>query len=268
MKGIINTSKLRPTWQILTQSVTRKGQRTLGQPATSRGSTQCQTTPSGATSPFRAARNFLQNFSAADSDGEHPSIDPDSALSQQQKLELLERLLRERLATREAAAAPQTLHDADYAAWEGLWLGIATMQSDLGRAEAAEQTVRMMITLRQDTTNLSFLHSLAGMLLARGEYAEAERIEKEVKPWLDGRLGRDSPQALNARRMITAAVWKQGTAGGGGGGVGGAGGDYRWGDGRGGATAELRRELRGEEHSGVIDLRNEVKSGILVLAIR
>ncbi|KAK3333055.1 hypothetical protein B0T19DRAFT_115559 [Cercophora scortea] len=161
--------------------------------------------------PFTAARNFLQNFSLDEEN--HLSINPDTDLSHQAKLELLERLLRERLATKEADVAPQTLHETDYPAWERLYLAIVTMQKELGRAAEAEQTLRMMIENRRDKTNLSFLHSLASMLLARGEYAEAERMEREVVGWLDGRLGRGSPQALNARRIVAEAVWKQGRRG-------------------------------------------------------
>ena len=50
------------------------------------------------------------------------------------------------------------------------------------------------------------------MLFARGEYAEAEGIEKEVRVWLEGKLGKDCPQALGASRIIAQAIWKQGLA--------------------------------------------------------
>ncbi|KAK4044835.1 hypothetical protein C8A01DRAFT_31021 [Parachaetomium inaequale] len=68
----------------------------------------------------------------------------------------------------------------------------------------------MVIERRQDRSNLSHSHSLAGVLLETGRYEEAEREETAVRDWLDGRLGRESPQALGARRVVAEAVWRQG----------------------------------------------------------
>ncbi len=157
--------------------------------------------------PFVVGRNFLLNFSAEEI--EQLPIDPDSALEKDQKLELLDELLHKRLAAQDSAAAPNTFYDVDYAGWDKLWLGIFTMQQELGRPEA-EPTMRMMCDRRKDNANLSHFHTLAGLLLARGEYAEAEGMEKDVKVWLEEKIGKDCPQALGAWRIIAQAVWKQG----------------------------------------------------------
>ncbi|RYP78638.1 hypothetical protein DL769_003134 [Monosporascus sp. CRB-8-3] len=156
---------------------------------------------------FCAARNFLQNFSPEEID--QLQIDPESTLEKRAKIELLARLLGELLKKREAEAAPKTYYDADFVGWDRLWLAVYTMQDELGDPEA-ERTLRMLCDRRKDKTNLSHQHTLAGLLLDRGKYAESEEMEKEVKAWLDDRLGRDSPQALSARRIITQALWKQG----------------------------------------------------------
>ncbi|RYO94513.1 hypothetical protein DL764_007832 [Monosporascus ibericus] len=156
---------------------------------------------------FCAARNFLQSFSPEEID--QLPIDPESTLEKRAKIELLAKLLRELFKKREAEAAPKTYYDADFVGWDNLWLAIYTMQDELGDPEA-EKTLRMLYDRRKDKTNLSHQHTLAGLLLNRGKYPESEEMEKEVKTWLDDRLGMESPQALSARRIIAQALWKQG----------------------------------------------------------
>ncbi|RYP59118.1 hypothetical protein DL770_010281 [Monosporascus sp. CRB-9-2] len=156
---------------------------------------------------FCAGRNFLQSFSPEEID--QLPIDPESTLEKRAKIELLAKLLRELLKKREAEAAPRTYYDEDFVGWDRLWLAIYTMQDELGDPDA-ERTLRMLYDRRKDKTNLSHQHTLAGLLLNRGKYAESEEMEKEVKTWLDDRLGMDSPQALSARRIIIQALWKQG----------------------------------------------------------
>ncbi|AEO70430.1 2af7a199-4405-43fb-abde-30e69e36a884 [Thermothielavioides terrestris] len=159
--------------------------------------------------PFTVGRNFLSLFGADEQPP--PSFDDaqSGALSKTEKLQLLLKILRERLATKEADAAPQTFYDVDYEAWNKTWLAIAGIQHELGDA-AEEETLRMLIERRKDPSNLSHLHSLCGVLLNQGRYREAETSEVAVREWLDGKLGRESPQALAARRMIAQAVWMQG----------------------------------------------------------
>ncbi|EON63811.1 hypothetical protein W97_03039 [Coniosporium apollinis CBS 100218] len=155
---------------------------------------------------FVVGRNFLQCFSA----DEIARLPLDSTLSKDGKLELLLQLLQEKLFSRDAAAAPQTLYDVDYAAWDKLLLGMCTMQGQLGQSAEAEKTIRSLVDRRKDRTNLSHLHSLSGLLAEQGKHAEAEETEMPVKLWLDERLGKDSPQALGSRRIIAKAMWKQG----------------------------------------------------------
>lgn len=155
---------------------------------------------------FVTGRSFLQCFSA----DEIARLPLDSTLSKSGKLELLLKLLREKLSSQDAAAAPQTPYDVNYEAWDKLLLGIYTMQGQLGQSADAEKTIRMLVDRRKDKTNLSHLHSLSGLLDEQGKYAEAEETEEPVKLWLDERLGKDSPQALGSRRIIVRAIWKQG----------------------------------------------------------
>ena len=157
--------------------------------------------------PFTTARNFFQSFSSEEID--RLPIDPDSTLEKHSKLETLIKLLRELLAKKEAESSPKSFYDVDFAGWDRLWLAIYTLQDQLEDPEA-EGTLRMLCDRRKDKTNLSHQHTLAGLLLDRGKFAEAEALEKGVKEWLDGQLGKDSPQALSARRIIAQAQWKQG----------------------------------------------------------
>jgi hypothetical protein len=157
--------------------------------------------------PFTLSRNFLSNY--AEEEIRDLPIDGDSKLPKNKRLELLDDLLKERLTAKNNAAAPKTFYDVDYPGWDRLWLGISSIQQELGLPEA-EQTLRMMCERRKDKSNLSHFHNLAGLLLAKGEYHEAETTETEVKVWLESKLGKDSPQALGAGRILVEAVWKQG----------------------------------------------------------
>ncbi len=157
--------------------------------------------------PFTVARNFLSNYT--DSEISSLPIDPESTLPKERKLRILEELLIDRLTAKDAAAAPETFYDEDYVMWDRLWLGRFNIQQELGRPEA-EDTIRMLCERRRDKENLSHFHTLAGMLLARGRYEEAEKMEVGVKAWLESKLGRDCPQALGAWRIIVQAIWKQG----------------------------------------------------------
>lgn len=158
---------------------------------------------------YCVSRNFLRNFS--EQELEQLPIDPDSAVSNKEKLKHLLQLLQEKLAKEEATAAPQALQKIDYTRWNRLWQGIYTMQSELG-LPAADQTIRMIVDKEPDKSNMLPLHMLADHLIKIRKYAEAEETERPVCAWMDAheRLGRDSPQAINARRIITRALWMQG----------------------------------------------------------
>jgi hypothetical protein len=155
---------------------------------------------------YVVGRNFLQCFSA----DEIKLLPFDDSPSKSDRLELLLRLLREKLSSEDAAAAPQTVYDVNYDAWEKLLLAIYTIQMQQDRHADTEQTIRTLVERRKDKSNLSHFHSLSGLLCNQGRYTEAEETEISVKRWLDEYLGKDSPQALGSRRIIAQSVWKQG----------------------------------------------------------
>jgi hypothetical protein len=75
--------------------------------------------------PYTVGRNFLSLFEPGE---QQPSFDDgseNSALSRTDKLQLLLKLLRERLAGKDAEAAPRSFYDVDYQAWDRTWLAIA-----------------------------------------------------------------------------------------------------------------------------------------------
>ena len=84
----------------------------------------------------------------------------------------------------------------------------------------AENTVRGMVAKCPGKPelvsggNLVAMHMLGAMLVNTGKYQEAERVEKEVLAYVESRpfLGRDSPQSISARRIVSRAVWGQGVS--------------------------------------------------------
>ena len=134
----------------------------------------------------------------------------DSSLSNDEKHELLLKLPREKLEAEDKAAGPQTLYDINHRAWDKIQLGIVTMQGQLDQLSDQEATVRLLISARTDPTNLSHFYNLSSILLQQEKYAEAEGTALPVKDWLDGKLGKESPQALGSRTAIAQAVWKWG----------------------------------------------------------
>lgn len=159
---------------------------------------------------YCTARSFLGNFS--DRELEQLPIERDSTDDHRTKLQLLLRLLREKLAQEEAAASPpQSLHETDYKRWHSLWQGVYVMEDKLDLPEA-EQTVRMLVARMPDQSGVGPPHMLADHLVRIGKYEEAEDTERPVCAWMDAlpQLGKDSPQAINARRIIVRALWGQG----------------------------------------------------------
>ncbi|KAF7347334.1 putative tetratricopeptide tpr repeat protein [Mycena venus] len=69
-----------------------------------------------------------------------------------------------------------------------------------------------MLETSKGNHRLSWLNMLAAFKLQHGEYAEAERLEREVLPWMQTheRLGKGSLQALGTTRRIIETMWKQG----------------------------------------------------------
>jgi hypothetical protein len=159
---------------------------------------------------YSSARKYLDNFSQY----ELPQlpIGPNSADKPTAKLQLLLRLLQEKLTKDEAEAAtspPNFLHGANCTRWYDLWQAIYTIQSAAGFLEAAGVTARMLVVWRpDDSTDVRPRHLLAEHLVAVSEYAEVEETAQPVCAWMNAqpRLDKGSPQAISARRVIARAL--------------------------------------------------------------
>ncbi|KAI1756193.1 hypothetical protein F4782DRAFT_485157 [Xylaria castorea] len=153
--------------------------------------------------PYTVARNFLNAFTTEELSV--IPIDPDSTESKEEKLRFLSTWLDKKMAEQEA---PSSVHNVS---WEPLMIGLVSVRWELGDLGGAEEIARLMVERRKDG-NPQYLHQLAGILLDRGQYAEAESTERKVQPWLIEKLGKDSPQALSATRIIVLSMWKQGVS--------------------------------------------------------
>ncbi|KAH8895332.1 hypothetical protein GQ53DRAFT_779458 [Thozetella sp. PMI_491] len=134
---------------------------------------------------YCTARNFLDNFSEPELAA--LPIPHNKANGYREKVGLLLALHRAQLTREEAAASPpQSLYETNH---KGLY-------------KLAEQTVRMLVERRPDKNNVVPPHMLAEDLLKTGRYKEAEDTGRPVCAWMDARpsLGKESPQAINARR--------------------------------------------------------------------
>ncbi|KAK3315941.1 hypothetical protein B0H66DRAFT_560003 [Apodospora peruviana] len=156
------------------------------------------------------ARNFLDNFT--EQELASLPIDPDSTSPNEEKFSLLLHLFQEKFAkfAKEETTPPRT--PDDHNRWSRLLQAIYTMQSELGQIDEAGKTIHLIVDNRSDRSNLAPMHMLADHLFREGKYAEAEATERPVCAWMDAheKLGRDSPQAINARRIIARALWNQG----------------------------------------------------------
>ncbi|KJZ79922.1 hypothetical protein HIM_00636 [Hirsutella minnesotensis 3608] len=70
----------------------------------------------------------------------------------------------------------------------------------------------MALDKPENKDSISYKHMLVSALVNNGKYAEALDLAGPVLKSLDERLGKDSPQALSPRRMITGALCDQGPA--------------------------------------------------------
>jgi hypothetical protein len=160
---------------------------------------------------YPTARSFLGNFS--DEELAKLPIDPNSTADKESKLHLLLRLLGEKLAQEEAVTTPPgSLSETDHKKWYNLNAGIYSMQRELDLPEA-EQTVRMLVSREvSEPDNMVTKHMLAAYLAGHGKGEEAEKTELPVLSWMEAhpKLGRDSPQAIGARRILLQALSGQG----------------------------------------------------------
>ena len=157
----------------------------------------------------KVGRNFLQCYT----EPEISKMTFDEGLPDEGKLKLLRHILNQTLAEREAQSAPTSFHDADYHAWLTLKFALSTMERYLGNTAAEESIMREAYENGPDgKKNMSALHSLSNIMENRGKFAEAERMAREVLPFMQGHamLGNDSPQALGSMKIITRSIWKQG----------------------------------------------------------
>ncbi|OIW28122.1 hypothetical protein CONLIGDRAFT_579742 [Coniochaeta ligniaria NRRL 30616] len=155
------------------------------------------------------ARNFLGNFSSTQLS--QLPIDATGKDDHATKAGHLLSFLKDEL-DREEAAASGSLFETNHRRWYDLWQAIFVYQSELDLLEA-EETIRMLVARNPDPkSEVRPSHILAEYLVKVGKYKEAEETELPVRAWMDARahLGRDSPQAINARRIIAKALWGQG----------------------------------------------------------
>jgi len=152
---------------------------------------------------YCTARNFLICFS--DAELEQLPIDVDNADDTATKLHLLLTLLKDKI-SREGEAM---LREQDYDKWHALHLALFGLQGVLDLPEA-EDTIQLLVT--HSKNKFVTQHMMSDYLLKIGKYKEAEEGERTVLEWMENhpKLGRDSPQAINARRILVRALWGQG----------------------------------------------------------
>ncbi|KAK0612432.1 hypothetical protein B0T17DRAFT_543665 [Bombardia bombarda] len=163
--------------------------------------------------PYPTSACFLNAFASSPAELAALPIDPASTAPNPEKITLLLSLLQAKLAREQQAITTTPLHIANHPLWSAITLGIASLQSQLpDQLAAAEVTIRALADHRIDKANLGPLHMLADHLVKVGKFVEAEETERAVLRWMEAheRLGRDSPQALGARRIIVRAMWGQG----------------------------------------------------------
>lgn len=138
-------------------------------------------------------------------------LDEHAPKSTDEKLRFLLQLVEQKLATLEAAT-PRGLRQTDWPLWVNIMAAIFELQQTLNMREA-DVTLDTLIGHGKDGgKNYAFVYQLARVKLQSGQYSEAEALAKETLPWMEKHeaLGKDSPQALGARRIILQAVAKQG----------------------------------------------------------
>lgn len=157
---------------------------------------------------FTVARNFLTCYSSE----EVKKMHFDATLSVPHRMRFLLSQLSSDLSARETAASPQELHVVDPATWRRFLLGIQTMQKLLDLPVEEAETIRRTLSTTEGNARVPWLNMLADLNLRNGDYGEAERLSREVLPWMQNheKLGNDSPQAFGTTRIIIQSAWKQG----------------------------------------------------------
>lgn len=157
---------------------------------------------------FRVARNFLTCYEP----NEIENIHFDATLTESQRLLFLLCQLQSRLTARQAAVAPEQLHNADPVIWQRLLLGIETLQKFLGFVEEEAETIRTMLSTMEGDARVPWQNMLADLDIRNGNFTEAESLARGVLPWMQthDKLGVNSPQAFGTTRTLIRSLWGQG----------------------------------------------------------
>lgn len=133
-------------------------------------------------------------------------LPPGDTETQAGKYKALEKLALDNVVTKEKALGPE--HVDTLAAMHALGM----LQSEIGEHAQAEETWRKILMIQEKdrpNTSLAVRSNLGFALVEQAKYAEAEEIARQLLPVLQGRHGKDSPQALGALRQLTEAVGAQ-----------------------------------------------------------
>lgn len=155
---------------------------------------------------YPSARNFLTCFSTEEV--EQMNLEQYGSLSNDKKAEILIKILRERIASKESRERP--LYIIDNALWQKLMMAIGTIYGESDQLDKQIEVAEELVEKRVDKSNVSHLHALGALLAKRGEYRRAEEIERQCTEYMDAKAGKDSPQSMSSRRIIAKAVWMQG----------------------------------------------------------
>ncbi|KAB5570096.1 hypothetical protein GE09DRAFT_1283258 [Coniochaeta sp. 2T2.1] len=153
---------------------------------------------------YCTARNFLGCFSNAEL--EDLPIDVNSNADTPTKLRLLLALLKEKI----SSLGGTGLRERDYDKWHALHQALFRLQDVLDLPLEAEETINLLVT--HSKNKFVTQHAMSDYLIKQGKFREAEEGERAILEWMEShpRLGRDGPQAINARRVLVRALWGQG----------------------------------------------------------
>ena len=156
---------------------------------------------------WHMGQSFLSRFSDTEIEALNPQLD--ASLPKSGKLDLLRRLLREKLVTEEAAVAPKTLIEADNPKWRGINSALGSTYRCEGNVNEELKILKYIIA-NSNASLVQYDHYLASLLEATGQYEEAIELARPILKSLDSSLGPDSPQAHGSRRTIAMSLWKLG----------------------------------------------------------
>lgn len=138
----------------------------------------------------------------------------DTSLSRPEKLQLLEKLINEKIAELTKETSPGKLDDEDYRKWRtSKWcVAVIHEHDDLPRCHAILQDMITVSTVRNGKADAGALNLLASSLKDAGRNAEAEKVARQMLPLLQQheKLGPDSPQVIGCMRLLMEVCAKQG----------------------------------------------------------